>query len=389
MSGARMANASPAEIARGLITFLGEVSEEERVKVLAALLSMQGISGEEILYHTSGTAIEDIRFRRPEGPRRGTATNPDRPGSPDTQDEVRIAEDLIVNPEWQRDQDLIDNLESELHQALSRIEEYEAQLQTMHKNWKKELERLRAERAERETELTTQKKKFEEVKSLIGGKSKIWKWNPPIFGVTINQTNECQRLKLELEKVQTNPNIHDELQRLRSENADYVKQLEENKTELDKVRTLNISLIGGLSPLFFLSFLRQTFEASTADLRFHQEGHWLHDDVMINLADNDRTKIWSGGGEGPADIVGEENLHFDGKWSECGPVHTVEITGEKLATPQGRFQLYRIFQKNVGALIVLARYGINKPDAYVDIRGKDKRILGNVIQDSSAPTKAK
>jgi hypothetical protein len=67
----------------------------------------------------------------------------------------------------------------------------------------------------------------------------------------------------------------------------------------------------------------------------------------------------------------------------------VEITGEKLATPQGRFQLYRIFQKNVGALIVLARYGINKPDAYVDIRGKDKRILGKAIQNSSAPTKAK
>ncbi|KAJ7811720.1 hypothetical protein B0H14DRAFT_2564656 [Mycena olivaceomarginata] len=87
-----------------------------------------------------------------------------------------------------------------------------------------------------------------------------------------------------------------ELQRLRSENADYVKQLEENKAELDK-----------------------TFEASTADPRFHQEGHCQHDDVMNNLADNDRTKIWSGGGEGPAYIVGEENLHFDGKWSECGP----------------------------------------------------------------------
>jgi hypothetical protein len=41
-----------------------------------------------------------------------------------------------------------------------------------------------------------------------------------------------------------------ELQRLRSENADYVKQLEENKAELDKVRNLNISLIGGLSHLF-------------------------------------------------------------------------------------------------------------------------------------------
>ncbi|KAJ7878953.1 hypothetical protein B0H13DRAFT_1892402 [Mycena leptocephala] len=104
---------------------------------------------------------------------------------PDTQDEVRIAENLIVNPEWQRDQDHIDNLESELHQALSRIEEYEAQLQTMQvnvhccvptawryssgqKQWKKELEQLREERAEKETELTTQKKKFEEVKSLIG-----------------------------------------------------------------------------------------------------------------------------------------------------------------------------------------------------------------------------
>ncbi|KAJ7498284.1 hypothetical protein B0H11DRAFT_1909329 [Mycena galericulata] len=48
----------------------------------------------------------------------------------------------------------------------------------------------------------------------------------------------------------------------------------------------------------------------------------------------------------------------------------------------------QIFQKNVGALIVLARYGINKPDTYVDIRGKDKRNLGKVIQDSSAPTKA-
>ncbi|KAJ7835200.1 hypothetical protein B0H14DRAFT_3142151 [Mycena olivaceomarginata] len=251
MSGAQMANASPAEIARGLITFLGEVSEEERVKVLAALLLMQlhqikidlgvieagsgsqfdlakhifGIKsvfcviilrkwggtgryragssknslinhlpplgtasqslqylnlvvyvslcigknsedetqvgrlkmaivpsgdtvpsgGTSLLTQLTGasqerrfciihlvTAIEDIRFRRPEGPRRSTATNPDRPGSPDTQDEVRIAEDLIVNPEWQRDQDLIDNLESELHQALSRIEEYVAQLQTMH-----------------------------------------------------------------------------------------------------------------------------------------------------------------------------------------------------------------------------------------------------------------
>ncbi|KAJ7939923.1 hypothetical protein B0H13DRAFT_1850123 [Mycena leptocephala] len=421
MSGAQMANASPAEIARGLITFLGEVSKEEGVKVLAALLSMQltdadniGISGEEILYHTSGTAIEDIRFRRPEGPRRGTATNPDRPGSSDTQDEVRVAEDLIVNPEWQRDQDLIDNLESELHQALSRIEEYEAQLQTMHKNWKKELERLRAERAERETELTTQKKKFEELIKKIqdleaesanirshyqelqrqASESDTYTKQKDAELETVKSqyedtTNECQRLKLELEKVQTNPNIHDELQRLRSENADYVKQLEENKTELDKVRTLNISLIGGLSPLFFLSFLRQTFEASTADLRFHQDGHWLHDDIMINLADNDRTKIWSGGGEGPADIVCQENLHFDAKWSECGPVHTVEITGEKLATPQGRFQLYRIFQTNVGALIVLARYGINKPDAYADIRGKDKRILGKVIQDTNRPKKSR
>ncbi|KAJ7936753.1 hypothetical protein B0H13DRAFT_1853175 [Mycena leptocephala] len=441
MSGVQMANASPAEIASGLITFLGEVSEEEGVKVLAALLSMQlvhdnrGISGEEILYHTSGTAMEDIRFRRPEGPRRGTATIPDRPGSPDTQDGVRIAEDLIVNPEWQRDQDLIDNLESELHQALSRIEEYEAQLQTMHKNWKKELERLRAERAERETELTTQKKTFEEIIQDLEAESAnirshyqelqrrasesdtYTKQKDAELETVKSQyedaTNECQRLKLELEKVQTNPNIHD------------------------------------------------TFEASTADLRFHQEGHWLHDDVMINLADNDRTKIWSGGAKAQRTLWakrtstlmanglsagqeprvywaeravklgsnapthkenGEElspyfanscnyvqvrpssraslswsviteapnmsNLAYVHHTGRFHGVHTVEITGEKLATPQGRFQLYRIFQKNVGALIVLARYGINKPDAYVDIRGKDKRILGKVIQDSSAPTKA-
>ncbi|KAJ7797256.1 hypothetical protein B0H14DRAFT_2619124 [Mycena olivaceomarginata] len=231
------------------------------------------------------------------------------PDLPIRQDEVRIAEDLIMNPEWQRDQDLIDNLESELHQALSRIEEYEAQLQPMHL-WAEKLE---------ETELTTQKKKFEEVKIVDRRVSASYHF---ITTKTyLLETNECQRLKLELEKVQTYPNIHDELHQLRSENADYVKQLEEKQNRIGQSSDLKYRLDWRpLTPPFFLSFLGQTLEASTADLRFHQEGHWLHDDVMINLADNHRTKIWSGGGEGPADIVGEENLHFDGKWSECGPV---------------------------------------------------------------------
>ncbi|KAJ7868995.1 hypothetical protein B0H14DRAFT_2572145 [Mycena olivaceomarginata] len=63
-----------------------------------------------------------------------------------------------------------------------------------------------------------------------------------------------------------------------------------------------------------------------------------------------------------------------------GEAYTVNLTGKKIATPRGQFQVYRIFKMDVGTLMIVAHYGINEPEAYVDIRGKDKSIVENFIQ---------
>lgn len=135
------------------MSFLSKASEEDGVKVLGKLLAIQlnsrtdptrpadtdnrshsGEGGFPTVTYASGTALEEIQFRRPERPRRRTAMTPDTTNivqceSPDTQDgSDKVTETLMVNPDWLRDQDHIDNLESQLHQALARIEVSEAEL---------------------------------------------------------------------------------------------------------------------------------------------------------------------------------------------------------------------------------------------------------------------
>ncbi|KAJ7866902.1 hypothetical protein B0H13DRAFT_1897793 [Mycena leptocephala] len=112
------------------------------------------------------------------------------------------------------------------------------------------------------------------------------------------------------------------------------------------------------------------------------------DDCLIHLL-NSCTLMENGLSAGQASLSwsvireapNTSNLAYVHHTGRFHGVRTVEITGKKLATPQGRFQLYRIVHKNVGALIVLARYGINKPDAYVDIRARlaGSRELGKGV----------
>lgn len=111
--------------------------------------------------------------------------------SPDMQDEARIAEELVLNPDWQRDTDQIEivkgqlqqvlkdrqsdqswiqDLESRLLQKNSQIEECEAAQTRMGKQIKKinQVKWLQEGCEERERGLEAQKSELEQVKSFMG-----------------------------------------------------------------------------------------------------------------------------------------------------------------------------------------------------------------------------
>ncbi|KAJ7939794.1 hypothetical protein B0H13DRAFT_1850562 [Mycena leptocephala] len=252
-------NPSSPDIARHFVDFLASIPEEEQVKVRTELLYTWLVPTYKYAKyltgaHGSGTATDGgIRFSRPQRPRRGRDMSH---MSPNMQDEARIAEELVLT-EWQRDTDQIEILEENLQQALKdrqsdqswiqdlesqlgqkniKIEECGAALRNMDVGvqWQiervKQIKRLREDCEERDRGLKAQNSELEqliehspqEIQDLRKSQQELQLRVSEIFTCAekkeaeletfkseyarshFDESNERQRLELELEKVQAN-----------------------------------------------------------------------------------------------------------------------------------------------------------------------------------------